>query len=190
MSSKTFTFDLGRVMDEAFQWAQEFGERVQEGLEFPEELREKLKERFKSYEDLYPHYPYPPANIYLTREKSLVFEIALAGFEEKDISLEFRGDYLYFSARAPQERGDKRLSPDGPQEGQPAEGVQFFKHRLRLKNIEEQRYYVPADKLEQSAVQARFRNGLLRVTVPALPEAQQPRGFKVDIAGEEAPRGA
>jgi HSP20 family protein len=180
MSGKTFTFDLGRIMDEAFQWAQEFGERVQEGLrgvEFPEELREKLKERFKSYEDLYPHYPYPPANIYLTREKSLVFEIALAGFEEKDISLEFRGDYLYFSARAPQQE-------------EPAEGVQFFKRRLRLASIEEQRYYVPEDKFEQSAVQARFRSGLLRVTVPALPQARQPRGFKVDIAGEEAPRGA
>jgi molecular chaperone IbpB/HSP20 family protein len=180
MSSKSFTFDLGRIMDEAFQWAQEFGEHIQEGLrgvEFPEELREKLKERFKSYEDLYPHYPYPPANIYLTRDKSLVFEIALAGFEEKDISLEFRGDYLYFSARA-------------PQQGEPAEGVQFFKRRLRLKDIEEQRYFVPADKFEQSGVQARFRNGLLRVTVPARPEAQKPRGFKVDISGEEAAREA
>jgi HSP20 family molecular chaperone IbpA len=179
MSSKSFTFDLGRIMDEAFECAQEFSERVQEGLrgEFPEQLREKLKERFKSYEDLYPHYPYPPLNLYLTRDKSLVFEIALAGFEEKDISLEFRGDYLCFSARA-------------PQEGEPAEGVQFFKRRLRLASIEEQRYYAPADKFEQSAVQARFRNGLLRVTVPARPEAQQPRGFKVNIAGEDSPRGA
>jgi HSP20 family molecular chaperone IbpA len=185
MSSKSFTFDLGRIMDEAFQWAQEFSEHIQEGLRgVPEELRESLKERFKSYEDLYPHYPYPPANIYLTRDKSLVFEIALAGFEEKDISLEFRGDYLYFSARAPQERAS------APQEGEPAEGVQFFKRRLRLKDIEEQRYFVPADKFEQSGVQARFRNGLLRVTVPARPEAQKPRGFKVNIAAEEAPRDA
>jgi HSP20 family protein len=177
MSSKTFTFDLGRIMDEAFQWAQEFGERCQEGLrgmEFPDELRERLKERFKSYEDLYPHYPYPPANIYLTREKSLVFEIALAGFEEKGISLEFRGDYLYFSARA-------------PEAGEPEEGVQFFKRRLRLKSIEEQRYYVPADKFEQARVQARFRDGLLRVTVPARQAAQQPQGFKVNIVSEEAP---
>jgi HSP20 family protein len=174
MTGKSFTFDLGRIMDEAFAWAQEFGERVQEGLEFPEELREKLRERFKSYEDLYPHYPYPPANIYLTRDRSLVFELALAGFEEAGISLEFRGDYLYFSARA-------------PQEADPGEGVQFFKRRLRLKSIEEQRYYVPADKFEQSKVQARFRGGLLRVTVPARQEGQQPPGFKVNIASGEAP---
>ena len=184
MSSKSFTFDLGRIMDEAFEWAQEFGERFQEGLrgvEFPEELRERLKERFKSYEDLYPHYPYPPANIFLTREKSLVFEIALAGFEERGISLEFRGDYLYFSARAPQERAA------APQEADPGEGVQFFKRRLRLKSIEEQRYYVPADKFEQARVQARFRDGLLRVTVPARQAAQQPQGFKVNIVSEGAP---
>jgi HSP20 family molecular chaperone IbpA len=177
MTGKSFTFDLGRIMDEAFAWAQEFGERFQEGLQFPEELREKLRERFKSYEDLYPHYPYPPANVYLTPDKSLVFELALAGFEEAGLSLEFRGDYLYFSARA-------------PQEGQPEEGVQFFKRRLRRTSIDEQRYFVPADKFEQSAVQARFRNGLLRVTVPARPETQQPRGFKVNIAGEEAAPGA
>ena len=184
MSNKSFTFDLGRIMDEAFDWAQEFGERFQQGmrgLEFPEELREKLKERFQCYEDLYPHYPYPPANLYLTRDKSLVFEIALAGFEEAGISLEFRGDYLYFSARAPQERAA------APQEGEPAEGVQFFKRRLKLKSIEEQRYFVPADKFEQVRVQARFRNGLLRVTIPAREQAAPAQGFKVNIQNEEAP---
>ena len=96
MSNKSFTFDLGRIMDDAFEWAQDFSEHFQRGMRgagFPgaEELGEKLKDRFKCYEDLYPHYDYPPANIYLTREKSLVFEIALAGFEEQGISLEFRG---------------------------------------------------------------------------------------------------
>jgi HSP20 family molecular chaperone IbpA len=63
--------------------------------------------------------------------------------------------------------------------------VQFFKRRLRLKSIEEQRYFVPADKFEQSKVQARFRAGLLRVTVPARLEGQKPPGFKVNIMGEE-----
>jgi HSP20 family protein len=177
MSNKSFTFDLGRIMDEAFDCAQEFGERFQQGmrgLDFPEELRERFKERFKCYEDLYPHYPYPPVNIYLARDKSLIFEIALAGFDEQGISLEFRGDYLYFSARA-------------PQAGEPEEGVQFFKRRLKLKSVEEQRYYVPADKFEQVRVQARFRNGLLRVTVPARETAERPPAVKVTIVKEEAP---
>ena len=172
MTGKSFSFDLGRIMDEAFTWAQEFGERFQEGLQFPEELREKLRERFKSYEDLYPHYPYPPANIYLTRDRSLVFELALAGFEEKSIDLQFRGDHLYFSAKA-------------PEPGEPEEGVQFFKRRLKLKNIEEQRYYVPEDKFDRSRVQARFRNGLLRVTVPAREDSTPKEGIKVKVQSEE-----
>ena len=179
MSNKPFSFDMGRIMDEALEWAQDFGESFQQGMRgvnFPgaEELREKLKERFKCYEDVYPHYAYPPANVYLTREKSLIFEIALAGFDEKGISLEFRGDYLYFAAKA-------------PLQGEPEEGVQFFKRRLKLKDVEEQRYFVPADKFDQARVQARFRNGLLRVTVPAREGAARPEGIKVNIVSEEEP---
>ena len=180
MSNKSFTFDLGRIMDEAFEWAQDFSEHFQRGMRgagFPgaEELGEKLKERFKCYEDLYPHYDYPPANIYLTREKSLVFEIALAGFAEQGISLEFRGDYLYFSARAPEVE-------------EPGEGVQFFKRRLKLKSVEEQRYYVPVDKFDHTRVQARFRGGLLRVTVPPREGAARQEGIRVNIVNEEQPK--
>jgi HSP20 family protein len=177
MSNKSFTFDMGRIMDDALEWAQEFGESFQHGMRgFPgaEGLHERLRERFKCYEDVYPHYPYPPANIYLNTDRSLVFEVALAGFEEKGITLEFRGDYLYLSAKA-------------PQPAQSEEGVQFFKRRLKLKDVEEQRYYVPADKFEQARVEARFRNGLLRVRVPAKEGAVRPDGIKVNIVSEDQP---
>ena len=43
----------------------------------------------------------------------------MAGFEEKEIDLHFRGDYLYFSAKA-------------PEAGLQEEGVQYFKRRLKL----------------------------------------------------------
>jgi HSP20 family molecular chaperone IbpA len=176
MTGKSFTIDLGRIMDEAFQWAQEFSEAFQNGMHGmagrfpnPEEMREKFRERFKCYEDLYPYYAYPPANIFLTKDKSLVFEFALAGFEEQNIDLQFRGDYLHFSAKA-------------PEAGEPEEGMQFFKRRLKLKSIEEQLYYVPEDKFDRSRVEARFRNGLLRLTVPAKAEATPKEGIKVNIA--------
>ena len=69
-------------------------------------------------------------------------------FHEKDITVQFRGDHLLFSASAPRvEESD--------------ESVQYFKRRLKLKDIEEQRYYVPADKFDQAGAQARFHNGLL-----------------------------
>ncbi len=39
----------------------------------------------------------------LVGSEKLVFEFALAGFDEKEISVQFRGDYLIFSAKAPRQ---------------------------------------------------------------------------------------
>jgi HSP20 family molecular chaperone IbpA len=178
MSEKTFTFDLGKIMDEAFRVAQNFGdafgEKVAEGFPSAEDMREHFREKFKwhSHCDFYPYYSYPPINIFLTKEKSLVFEIALAGFEEKDIDLQFRGDNLYLSAKAPKAAGQE-------------EGIQYFKRRLKLKNIEEQRYYVPEDKFDRTKVDARFKDGLLRVVIPAREEEKEKEGVKVRIVTEE-----
>jgi HSP20 family molecular chaperone IbpA len=182
MTEKTFKIDLGKCMDEAFRVAQSFGEafgeKVTEGFPSAEEMREHFREKFKwhSHGDFYPYYSYPPMNIFLTKEKSLVFEIALAGFEEKDIDLQFRGDYLYLSVKAPKAAEEE-------------EGIQYFKRRLKQKNIDEQRYYVPEDKFDRSKVDARFNNGLLRVVIPAREAEEEKEGIKVRIVKEEAKSG-
>jgi HSP20 family protein len=182
MTEKTFTIDLGKIMDEAFRVAQNFGEtfgeKVSEGFPSAEQMREHFREKFKwhSHGDFYPYYSYPPMNIFLTKEKSLVFEIALAGFEEKDIDLQFRGDYLYLSAKAPKAAEEE-------------EGIQYFKRRLKLKSIDEQRYYVPEDKFDRGKVDARFKNGLLRVVIPAREAEEEKEGIKVRIVKEEAKSG-
>jgi HSP20 family molecular chaperone IbpA len=182
MTEKTFTFDLGKIMDEAFRVAQnfcgDFGEKVSEGFPSAEEMRDHFREKFKwhSHGDFYPYYSYPPMNIFLTKEKNLVFEIALAGFEEKDIDLQFRGDYLYLSAKAPKAAEEE-------------EGIQYFKRRLKLKSIDEQRYYVPEDKFDRSKVDARFQNGLLRIVIPAREAEEEKEGIKVRIVKEEAKSG-
>jgi HSP20 family molecular chaperone IbpA len=182
MTEKTFTFDLGKIMDEAFRVAQNFGEafgeKMSEGFPSAEEMREHFRDKFKwhSHGDFYPYYSYPPMNIFLNREKSIVFEIALAGFEEKDIDLQFRGDYLHLSAKA-------------PKAGEQEEGVQYFKRRLKLKGIDEQRYYVPEDKFDRTKVQARFKDGLLRVVIPAREEEKEKDGIKVRIVTEEGKTG-
>jgi HSP20 family molecular chaperone IbpA len=174
MTNRVFTFDLGRIMDEAFKFAENFGD------EFGRDAAEKMRQAAEHFgrgpfgnPDYYPAYLYPPATIYLTREKKLVLEIALAGFEEKDISVQFRGDHLLFSARAPQVT-------------EPEEGAQYFKRRLKLKDIEEQRYYVPADKFDQAGTQARFHNGLLRVLVPPREKIETGEEIRIDIKGGDA----
>jgi HSP20 family molecular chaperone IbpA len=145
-----------------------------EGFPSAEEMREHFRDKFKwhSHADFYPYYSYPPMNIFLAKDKSLVFEIALAGFEEKDIDLQFKGDYLHFSAKAPNAAEEE-------------EGIQYFKRRLKLKSIDEQRYYVPEDKFDRSKVKARFKDGLLRVLIPAREEEKKKDGIKVRIVTEE-----
>ncbi len=176
MTGKMFSFDLGRIMDEAFRWAEDFGHAFDH--ETAERFRRAAERHMGPFgaPDFYPGYLYPPANVYLTKEKKLVFEIALAGFEEKDISIQFRGDSMLFSARAPAGSG-----------GESDESVQYFKRRLKLKDIDEQRYYVPADKFNQGGCVATFKNGLLKIVVPPREQADQGAEIKVDIkSGGEA----
>src|SRR5208283_5569293 len=88
MTNRVFTFDLGRIMDEAFKFAESFGEAFDHDANDAVEKMRAAAERFGKgpfgNPDYYPAYMYPPSTIYLTREKKLVLEIALAGFEEKD----------------------------------------------------------------------------------------------------------
>jgi len=176
MTNRVFTFDLGRIMDEAFKFAESIGETFDHDI-VAEKMRhaaEQLGRGPFGNPDYYPAYMYPPATICLTREKKLVLELALAGFEEKDITVQFRGDHLLFSAKAPV-----------PAESE--EGVQYFKRRLKLKDIEEQRYYVPAEKFDQAGTQARFHNGLLRLVVPPRdqPETGEEIRIRIRTSGDE-----
>jgi len=173
MTAGGFPFDFEKVFDEAFK----FAENCRDSFD-PREAGERMREGcgcgpFGRQADFFPSYMYPPTNFYLTPDKKLVLELALAGFEEKDLSVQFRGDSLLFSARAPQAQDDA--------------GVQFFKHRLKMRDIEEQRYYVPTDRYDQGRAEAKFRNGLLRIVVPPREEAAQDPGIKVNIRTGEDP---
>ncbi len=181
--------DLGTIFDEIFdaarnfsdefqtnfgQYGQKFGERGPFGEKGPfgehGPFGGKSPFGFSQDEnvDYYPSYSYPPMNVYMTADRTLVFEFALAGFDEKDIGLSFQGDYMVFSAT---------MSLEVP----PDEGVRYFKRRLKLKDIDKQKYYVPADKYAQEKVKAVFRNGILRVTIPPKEEPETSGGIKIEI---------
>lgn len=177
--------DIGAIFDDIFEAAKDFGERVKNftpGFGGPEHEGEEPRPGchgmgsvwFDSHGDdnvdYYPNYSYPPANVYMLPDKSLVFEFALAGFDEKNISLSFQGDYMVFSAKIDAEK--------------PEEGVRYFKRRLRLKDIDKQKYYVPADKFDQAKVKAVFRNGILKVTIPPKEVVDIPEGIKIEIIKE------
>jgi HSP20 family protein len=178
MKGNRMYVDIGTILDEAFEAAKKFGENFQnmgapnfsvhaDGGD-PSGPKSWFDAGQDENADYYPGYSYPPMNIYLTSERGMVFEFALAGFDEKDISLTFQGDYMVFSAK---------ISLDGL----PEEGVRYFKRRLKLKDVEKQKYYVPADKFSQERVKAVFKNGILKVSVPPKDEAETPEGIKIEI---------
>jgi HSP20 family protein len=190
MKGNRMYVDIGSILDEVFDAAKTFGENFQtmgdklgHGPNFNVHVNTGggapgaagSKPWFDAAQDdnadYYPGYSYPPMNIYLTSERGMVFEFALAGFDEKDISLTFQGDYMVFSAKI----GLDEI---------PVDDVRYFKRRLKLKDVEKQKYYVPADKFAQDRVRAVFRNGILKVTVPPKDESDAPEGIKIEILKE------
>lgn len=170
--NKTY-MDIGSILDEVFEAAKDFGAKM--NVEFgntdsgAEGFRKPWNEAGRDENaDYYPSYSYPPMNIYLTPERSIVFEFALAGFDEKDISLSFQGDYMVFSATI-------------GLEDQAEDGSRYIKRRLKLKDVEKQKYYVPADKFAQEKVKAVFKNGILKVIVPPKEESETADGIKIEI---------
>ena len=166
-----FVFDLNRIMEEVFGATENFKDTFRDN--FGHGLKD-FKDKFQWDEniDYYPAHSYPPANVYLTPEKELVLEFALAGFDEKDINIEFKGDYMILSANVPEGYKEK-------------EAVRHFKKRLKFRNIEAQKYYVPENKFNRNGVKAVYKNGLLRVVVPPNEEFSQENGIKVEIVTEE-----
>ncbi|MBL8967364.1 MAG: Hsp20/alpha crystallin family protein [Spirochaetaceae bacterium] len=171
--------DIGAILDEVFEAAKDFGEKMNEeftkGPGMPGFGPHGPKTWFDFGQDenadYYPGYSYPPMNIFLTQDRSIVFEFAVAGFDERDISLTFQGDYMVFAARIGLENASE-------------ESVRYIKRRLKLKDIEKQKYYVPADKFAQDLVKASFKNGILKVVVPPKEESATPEGIRIEIVKE------
>ena len=179
--------DLGSIFDEIFEAAQEFKDEFHrnfnhcnpESTGFGHGHFDFGKHFFDENTDYYPNYSYPPMNVFMTRDRTLVFEFALAGFAKKDINLSFQGDYMVFSA--------KINSTDQPSDIQvkiEEENVRYFKRRLKMKDIEKQKYYVPLDKYAQDKVKAVYKNGILKVSIPPKEEPDQNDGIKIEIVKE------
>ena len=181
--------DLGSIFDEIFETAQVFNDQFNRKFNncnpppnepgFNGGPFRFHKEFFGENTDYYPNYSYPPMNVLMTEDKTLVFEFALAGFDEKDISLSFQGDYMVFSAKIRTDNSD-----DNPVKYQSDENVRYFKRRLKLKDIEKQKYFVPLDKYAQEKVKAVYKSGILRVSIPPKDEPDQNDGIKIEIVKE------
>ena len=186
--------DLGTIFDDIFEAARDFHNEFRRNFNVQSEgCGERQNEGrpwvFDENTDYYPNYSYPPMNVYMTSDRSLIFEFALAGFDEKDISLSFQGDYMVFSASMPAAgtTAGNRTSSESQNDSTeyisppPEENIRYFKRRLKMKDIEKQKYFVPLDKYAQDKVKAVFRNGILRVSIPPKEEPDKNDGIKIEI---------
>ena len=177
--------DLGVIFDEIFDAAQDIQDEFQRKFSNFGNARGGERGQYWSFDentDYYPNYSYPPMNVYMTQDRSLIFEFALAGFDEKDISLSFQGDYMVFSANLSRSEGTDNVIP-GESFGENS-GNRYFKHRLKMKDIQKQKYYVPLDKYAQEKVKAVYKNGILRVSIPPKDEPDQNDGVRIEIIKE------
>ena len=177
--------DLGTIFDEVFEATRNIQDELNRKFS-PFEARAGNNARRWSFDentDYYPNYSYPPMNVYMTADRSLIFEFALAGFDEKDINLSFQGDYMVFSASLPQTSVEYNSNNNDSAEAS-IEGARYFKHRLKMKDIQKQKYFVPLDKYAQEKVKAVYKNGILKVSIPPKDEPDQNDGIKIEIIKE------
>jgi HSP20 family molecular chaperone IbpA len=192
-NNKSF-LDLGTIFDEIFDAAEDFQNEIhrnfgQFGTGFDHNTGGfPHSAPFEDNIDYYPNYSYPPMNVYMTGDRSLVFEFALAGFDEKNLSLSFQGDYMVFSAKLDGDYTVRDVTPGCNAESPAPDGeenVRYFKRRLKLKDIEKQKYFVPLDKYSQGLVKAVYKNGILKVTVPPKADLEQNDGIRIEIQKED-----
>ncbi len=143
-------FDFGKLMDNFLGSAKNLTENIaQKGGEF---IKDSGLQDLKDY---YPFYSWPPLNLYTTEDYSLIFEFGLPGFVENDITITFEDEYMIFSAKL------SNLYSTGST-------VRSFKKKLKLSDIEKQKYYVPGDKFSRDDFKMTMDNGLLRVVFNSL----------------------
>lgn len=144
-------FDFEKMMDSVISTAKNIGETItQKSGEF---IKESGLQDLKDY---YPLYNWPPVNLYQSEDESLIFEFGLPGFIKSDISIEFEEDYMLFSGSL-----SNKYSTGGVNK--------YFKKKLKLGDIDKQKYYVPKEKFDRSNYTTSMKNGLLRVVFPPIP---------------------
>ena len=112
---------------------------------------------------------YPPFNIERTGDDSFRIELAVAGFGQEDLSVDFKENTLTVTGQKAA-NGEKR---------------DFLHRGIAERNFE--RRFSLADYVRVS--EARLENGLLQIElVRELPEALKPR--KIEIAGKNAVKAA
>ena len=110
---------------------------------------------------------YPPYNIELTGEDQYRITMAIAGFEQPDLSIEVEGNTLTVVGQKAEEE----------------EGKQYLYRGIAARNFERQ--FQLADHIKVTG--ASFKNGMLHIELQReIPDALKPRKIAIQSESEEA----
>ena len=111
------------------------------------------------YEEIYPS-SFPPLDIYIDKEKKdLQLDFALAGYSKEEIELKFGGDWLYLDLKPvikEEEEGNLIRWKKG-----------IKKSKMSIK------YGIPSARYNQDDSKITFKDGILRIVIPAIPEKEK-----------------
>jgi len=110
------------------------------------------------YEEVYSS-SFPPLDIYIDKEKKdLQLDFALAGYSKEEIDLKFGGDWLYLDLKPINKEEETNLV-------RWKKGIK--KSKVSIK------YGIPSARYDQDNSKITFKDGILRIVIPALPEKEK-----------------
>lgn len=101
---------------------------------------------------------FPPCNVKVDKDKNLLIEFAIAGYKEDEINLSYEKNHLVVSIEPKTKEEDTKIYRVIRQ------GIKQGKATARV--------YVPSNLYDSSSVKAKFKNGILSITVDSLPESK------------------
>lgn len=114
---------------------------------------------------------YPRVNAYVAEGGDLFIELLLPGYGQEGISISFSEDKMILKARAPLPAPDENSR-------------NYEVRRFRLRDIDRREYPVSAERYDQAAAVATYKDGILSVRVPRREGFAPAEGFRVDIVKE------
>jgi HSP20 family molecular chaperone IbpA len=100
---------------------------------------------------------FPPANVILKKNKNLVFEFAVAGYNQDNIDISFEGDKMVLDLKKPEKKVEE-------EDSYLVRGIKTSCHKSL--------YFVPVSKYDVENTTASMKDGMLIVEIPAKEETK------------------
>jgi len=108
---------------------------------------------------------FPPSNIsFDTTNESYILELALAGYTEDDLSVDYADGYIKVSGKKPKELENRRYAKTG----------------IKLADEFETCYGIDIAKYDISKLKATMNNGILMIVVPVLKSFIKSKTFAIN----------